>query len=466
MHRPSPGQVLAQHYRLTSLLGEGSTSLVFSAENVITGKSVAIKWILPELIHEEEVSLRLLREAQLNAAIDHPNVVNVFDVGRHEGSLFLVMELLYGRPLSETLTDAPLEPHAFVRLMMPVLRGVQAAHKAGVVHRDLKPDNIFLCIDLHGQARDTKVLDFGIAKLTGPSLTPGKELTRAGTICGTPQFMAPEQMRDSRDCDERTDIYALGVILYRAISGVYPFDGETLAELAVRIVEGNAVPLQQRVPALPRGLSDVVMRALATERSQRFASVVELASALEPYLDAPAVPDLALLGLADDEPAPDRTRERNEASELSRDSPSTLELLELTFLRSRAEKPRVSTRTLRGAKARLFEGAPARSRPRPPPPPRAKPTGQPQRVSQAAKLTDQRASPGLDLLRYERRASRAPQRRLTLPPLPPPTPAQPVKLSDELDSRRLGFRWGLVPTLGLAIALCIVWLALRSVVAD
>ncbi|MDB4985437.1 MAG: serine/threonine protein kinase, partial [Myxococcaceae bacterium] len=284
--KPNLGDVIADKYRLDRVLGEGGMSTVYAAANVMTGKQVAIKWLQPELIRDEEQSQRLLREAQATSAIDHPNVVNVFDIGRHEGALFLVMELLHGEPLSELLMRGAQDPYEFVKLMIPVLRGVHAAHREGVVHRDLKPDNIFICRDAHGESREPKVLDFGISKLTrlaGEGLEPGVELTREGTVFGTPQYMAPEQMRDARNADARSDVYALGVIFYRAFSNEYPYDADTLTALAIRIVEGNAAPLHELVPELDRGLSDVVMRALALDPEQRFPSVAELGQALENY---------------------------------------------------------------------------------------------------------------------------------------------------------------------------------------
>jgi serine/threonine protein kinase len=281
--KPNLGDVIADKYRLDRVLGEGGMSTVYAAANVDTGKQVAIKWLQPELMGDEEQSQRLLREAQATSSIDHPNVVNVFDIGRHEGALFLVMELLHGEPLSELLQRGEQDPYEFVKLMMPVLRGVHAAHRVGVVHRDLKPDNIFICTDPHGELREPKVLDFGISKLANDALPKGQELTREGTVFGTPQYMAPEQMRDARSADARSDVYALGVIFYRAFSNEYPYDADTLTALAIRIVEGNAQPLHERCPHLQPGLCDLVMRALSLDPEQRFASVAALGQALEPF---------------------------------------------------------------------------------------------------------------------------------------------------------------------------------------
>ena len=144
--RPSRGDVIAEKYRVERPLGEGGMGTVFAAANLVTGKQVAIKWLKPELA-PEEYAHRFMREAQVASRIEHPNVVNVFDMGRHEGALFLVMELLHGDPLSALLDQPIVEVREFLRLMMPVLRGVHAAHRLGGVHRDLTPDNIFVCRD-------------------------------------------------------------------------------------------------------------------------------------------------------------------------------------------------------------------------------------------------------------------------------------------------------------------------------
>ena len=283
--RPNLGDVLADKYRLDRVLGEGGMSMVFAATNVLTGKQVAIKWLQPEVVRDDEQSKRLLREAQATSAIDHPNVVNLFDVERDGESMFLVMELLHGEPLSMLLARGPHDPCEFVRLMMPVLRGVHAAHRMGIVHRDLKPDNIFMCRDPHGEPREPKVLDFGISKLADSALAVDSQLTREGTVFGTPQYMAPEQMRDARIADPRSDVYALGVIFYRALADQYPYDADTLTALAIRIVEGDAVPLHELCPHVDVGLSDVVMRALALDPEHRYQTVAALGSALEPYAE-------------------------------------------------------------------------------------------------------------------------------------------------------------------------------------
>jgi serine/threonine protein kinase len=399
MKRPSPGDVIAQHYRLIRVLGEGSSSLVFAAENVFTGRFVALKWLLPERLREREVSLDLLREAQRNGAVLHPNVVNVTDVGRHAGSLFLVMELLQGKPLSALLTDAPVDPHAFLKLMMPVLRGLQAAHDAGIVHRDLGPDKVFVCVDAHGLGRNIKVLDFGVAKLTHASSRRGQELVSAGSLHTTPQFLAPEQLHDPRDCDQRSDIYALGVILYRALSGAYPFDGETLSELAILVCDGKAIPLHQRVPRLPRGLSSVVMRTLERDPKQRYESVTDLISALEPYLPRREASRRALLHLTE----PDVPRPESLAQDADRRALRDLVVRSTTPTQGR----------VRGL-------SPASGRLRPPPPPMPRhPTIVDHDASTLESPPSQRRSDSHEPLPSARRPGAPIKSRLALPPLPP-----------------------------------------------
>ncbi|MFT3926208.1 MAG: protein kinase [Myxococcales bacterium] len=279
------GTLIAQKYRLERLLGEGGMGAVYHAVNVVTGKGVAIKCLHADLSQSEEHPARFLREAQAAARIDHPNVVNVFDVGRHDDTLFLVMELLQGETLAARIDRGPQDPTGFIQLMLPALRGVHAAHRSGVTHRDLKPDNIFLCRGPDGEVREAKVLDFGISKI-GEELAGGhsrKQLTLDGAVFGTPQYMAPEQIRSARLADARSDVYALGVIFYRALSGEFPFDSETLPGLALRIVEGNPVPLQELCPELDPQIAEIVTKAMALDPKERFQTVAAFGEALEPF---------------------------------------------------------------------------------------------------------------------------------------------------------------------------------------
>lgn len=282
---PVVGEEIAGKYRVEGVLGQGGMGAVFAARNVLTGKRVAIKWLLPE--HAESTSReRLLREAQIAASIEHPNVVDIYDVGEHQGGLFLVMEYLRGRNLGDLLAErGRLEPEEIIALLVPAMRGVHAAHQAGVVHRDLKPENIILS-ETDGQIVP-KVVDFGVSKTVGTGGIPHSSLTRTGALVGTPHFMALEQVDGTNLIDGRTDVYAFGVLLYRSLTGHFPFDGSSLGEVILKIGTKDPVPMRMLRPELPPELDNVVLRALQRDRSRRFGDLEELARALLPF--APSV---------------------------------------------------------------------------------------------------------------------------------------------------------------------------------
>jgi serine/threonine protein kinase len=292
---PHVGAEIAGKYRIEGMLGQGGMGAVFAARNKLTGKRVAIKWLLPEHTGSSTRE-RLLREARIAASIEHPNVVDIYDVGEHEGGLFLVMEYLRGPSLSEVLDEVGrMDPEPLIALLVPAMRGVHAAHQAGVIHRDLKPDNILL------HERDgavvPKVVDFGVSKTVSASATPAPSLTRTGALVGTPHYMALEQVDGSKDIDSRTDVYAFGVLIYRALTGHFPFDGESLGEIILKIGTCEAATMRSLRPDLPAGLDQVVLRALSRARGKRQRDLEELARALGPFTQArPGDPiDLALL---------------------------------------------------------------------------------------------------------------------------------------------------------------------------
>lgn len=276
------GDVIAEKYRIEAELGAGGMGAVYAATHLLTHKRVAIKWMLPRFGTNADAVTRFLREAQAAGRIDHPNVINVYDVGRQDGTPFLVMEILSGAPFSSAIACAPLPSATVVELMMPALRGIAAAHAVRVVHRDLKPDNVFLCADASGRVTSAKVLDFGISKLSSAE-NEARAITQTGAIMGTPQYMAPEQIRGMKDIDERSDVYAIGVMLYQALTGRLPFDEETFTALAVAIAVGTLRPPRDIVAEIEPGLDDVVMRALQRARADRWPDVATLARALEPF---------------------------------------------------------------------------------------------------------------------------------------------------------------------------------------
>jgi eukaryotic-like serine/threonine-protein kinase len=275
---PVVGTEIAGKYRVEGVLGQGGMGAVYVARNVMTGKRVAIKWLLPEHAASNTRD-RLLREAQIASSIDHPNVVDIYDVGEHQGGLFLVMEYLRGKPLSDLLAErGRMDPDELISTLVPAMRGVHAAHMAGVIHRDLKPENIILS-ESDGEIVP-KVVDFGVSKMIGASSVPNASLTRTGALVGTPHYMALEQVDGSNDIDARTDVYAFGVLLYRALTGHYPFDGTSLGEVILKIGTKDAVPMRMLRPDLPPALDAVVLRALSRDRNKRFPDLEDLARSL------------------------------------------------------------------------------------------------------------------------------------------------------------------------------------------
>jgi serine/threonine-protein kinase len=286
---PRAGDVVAGKYRIESVIGEGGMGAVFAATHMLTGKRVALKWMLPELATDEAAVQRFVREAQAAGRIDHANIVDIYDVGEHEGSTFLVMEYLQGETLAKAVDRGVLDARQVIQLLLPAMRGVAAAHKTGVIHRDLKPDNIFLCRESDGGYREPKVLDFGISKVqsSGTEAQAGSNLrlTRTGAVMGTPYYMSPEQIRGSSEVDQRTDVYAFGVILYEALCGRVPFDADAYSALILEIATGTPKRPRELRPELPEALDRVVMKAMAREPGDRYQTVEALARALEPFAD-------------------------------------------------------------------------------------------------------------------------------------------------------------------------------------
>jgi serine/threonine protein kinase len=274
---PPVGSTIGGKFEIIRLLGMGGMGAVFEARHLVTGKSLALKWLKAQTAEEQQGVARFVREAQAAGRVRHPHVVDVYDVGQHGDGHFLVMELLRGESLSDLLERRRLNLDEAVTLLVPAIQGVGAAHRQGVVHRDLKPDNIFLCHNEDGSIWGPKVLDFGISKVAD---TSSPSLTQSGTTLGTPHYMSPEQIRGLSDTDYRTDIYALGVILYEALAGHVPFDGESYGAIAIEIATASPTPLLHLRSDLPGTAGDIVAKAMARSPSERFQSADELASAL------------------------------------------------------------------------------------------------------------------------------------------------------------------------------------------
>jgi serine/threonine-protein kinase len=296
----SPGTLVAGKLRIVRTLGIGGMGAVYEVEHEITKHRRALKILHRFAAEQPSVVERFLREASAAGRVGNAHVAETFDAGTLEGGdePYLLMELLVGETLDHLLQrKGPLDVGRLSDLVSQACDGVQAAHDAGIVHRDLKPEN--LMIVTKDGAPFVKIFDFGISKFDAER-TGSLKLTTEGLVMGTPYYMSPEQVRGSSAIDARTDIYALGVILYECACGARPFEAATIQHLAVLIHEGKPTPLAERRPSLPPAFYDVVNRAMASDPAARFESARALASALAPlrtrisggpvhYSDAPRV---------------------------------------------------------------------------------------------------------------------------------------------------------------------------------
>jgi hypothetical protein len=276
---PKKGDLIAGKYTVEGVLGQGGMGAVFEVCHRLTGKHFAVKWLLPALTGHTDAVRRFMREAQVAGRVDHPNVVEVYDVGQDGNSFYMVMELLQGEPLARRLDRVHrLGVEEACRILLPVMHGLSVAHKAGVIHRDLKPDNIYLCRTPLG-TEVSKVLDFGISKMQSLAGEVSAGVTKFGLVIGTPQYMSPEQLHGA-PIDLRTDVYALGVILYEMLGGSVPFPGASFADLVLSVANEDPKPLGLLAPGLPPALLELVDRAMSRDPNLRYASVEEMGFAL------------------------------------------------------------------------------------------------------------------------------------------------------------------------------------------
>ena len=277
---PAAGTVIAEKYRVLEELGRGGMGVVLAAQHLELHHRVAIKVIFQK---SGPAIARFLREAQTCARLTSEHIARVFDVGRLEdGSPYLVMEHLAGKDLADACEGVlPIaEAVAYVR---QACAGIAEAHAAGVVHRDLKPANLFLTARADGSPL-VKVLDFGVSKLVVEDDSGDRaSLTATDTVVGTPLYMSPEQLRDSKNVDVRTDVWSLGVILYRLLAGRVPFPATTISALAVAIATEAPASIASLRPEVPSGLEAIVLRCLEKDPARRYASVAALSAALEPF---------------------------------------------------------------------------------------------------------------------------------------------------------------------------------------
>jgi serine/threonine-protein kinase len=280
-------------YEVDGLLGQGAMGVVYRARDPAIDRPVAVKLVRVDLLkgeHREAYLARFRQEVQAAGRCQHPNIVTVHDFGVHDGAPFFVMEHVEGRSLDETLPrDTGMGPQAAGAIVLQLLDALACAHGQGVTHRDIKPANLMLMAD-----RRIKVMDFGISGL------PSSQLTQAGTVMGTPDYMAPEQIRGEA-ADARSDIHAVGVVLHELLTGRTPYDGAALHEVMARLVSPDPPKLAPAGPLMPEALRAVVAKAMAKAPAERFASAAAMAQAVRRALDeasAPADPQATVIAPA------------------------------------------------------------------------------------------------------------------------------------------------------------------------
>ena len=280
-----PGQILEGKFKIERVVGEGAMGMVLEATHLELEERVALKFLREEAKARPEIAQRFAREARASSKIKNDHVARVYDVGTHEGSPFIVMEYLEGQDLEAMLEKrGALDPTTAVEYVIQACEGLTAAHVQGVVHRDIKPGNLFLTE--HGGINDIKVLDFGISKagvkkgtLDDVDLVTG-ETTQ---IMGSPHYMSPEQIRSTKDVDSRADIWSLGVVLYELVTNTPPFDGGEVTSLIAQVLHEPHRSARAIVANVPTGLEEVIDRCLEKDPAKRYQHAAELAVALLPF---------------------------------------------------------------------------------------------------------------------------------------------------------------------------------------
>ena len=279
-----PGHIIDGKYRITRLLGTGGMGAVYEGENIRIRRKVAIKVLHGSVSSQPDVVARFEREAQASALVGSEHICEVLDLGElPDTSRYMVMEYLEGDTLSGLIKKSGrLTPPQSIPVLLQILDALGAAHAAGIIHRDLKPDNVFILPQKSGITNFVKILDFGVSKfsqLGGEAMN----VTRAGSVVGTPYYMSPEQARGSSAIDQRTDIYAIGVLLYQASTGQVPYQAETFNELLFKIVLEVAPPPQVYVPDMDPEFAAIIQRAMAREPDQRYQSCAQFREALAQF---------------------------------------------------------------------------------------------------------------------------------------------------------------------------------------
>ncbi|MCO4761095.1 MAG: serine/threonine protein kinase, partial [Myxococcales bacterium] len=277
------GQVLAGRYEIEGRLGKGGMAVVYKAMDRNFGRSVAIKVLRTDVAKDPIAAKRLIREARAAGQLHHPNIITMHDVGTAEGMVYIVMEVLVGSELSDLMEEVgAIDLLRSLDIGRQVASALVVAHRAGIIHRDIKPENLFL-IDTTTGSDYVKMLDFSIAKL--PSAMVTAALTRAGSVFGTPHYMAPEQVEGRTVCPQ-TDLYALGAVLYECIAGEPPFDGDSVIDILLQHARAQPPKASDLGIWLPDGLSDLIASLLAKKETDRPESAAAVERRLEQMMEA------------------------------------------------------------------------------------------------------------------------------------------------------------------------------------
>src|SRR5262245_44832228 len=263
-------------YSIVRELGRGGMGVVYLARQDALNRDVALKMVLAGGHASVAERIRFMAEAEAVAAVQHPGIVQVFDFGTHAGQPFFALEYLPGGSLADALQTALPEPRDAAALIAKLARAVHAAHEKGIIHRDLKPSNVLLTAD-----KSPKLTDFGLARKTDS----GSGLTQTGAILGTPSYMSPEQAAGQHDkTGPRTDVYALGAVLYECLTGKPPFRAATAVDTVMQVISEEPVPPGRLVPKLPRDLETICLKCLQKDPTKRYLSAAALAEDLERFL--------------------------------------------------------------------------------------------------------------------------------------------------------------------------------------
>jgi eukaryotic-like serine/threonine-protein kinase len=343
---PAAGTVLHGRYTLTERIAAGGMAEVWAATDTVLGRTVAVKLLSPALSEQSGFLERFRAEARYSAALDHPNITTVFDYGEDDGSAYLVMELVAGKPLSLVIAEgAPLSAHQTASILIQAANALEAAHRGGVVHRDVKPANIL--ITPSGLA---KLTDFGISRLANTA-----SLTQAGQVLGTAQYLSPEQAM-GQDATASSDVYALGVVGHEMLTGQRPFEGDTIVATALAHVNQPAPQLPDTVPV---GIRTVISAALAKDPADRPATAATMALALGmPDVAFASVPGSGVAPLATNQAATTQAATTQMATNPAATNPAATDQAARTQVLGAVSPPMAQTQAM-----------PAMAKPSPPQPP-------------------------------------------------------------------------------------------------